>query len=158
MQAPLVHGSQLGPVCLTVRRHFIADGAGRLSPHYDVISYEAPTIMTYEELAASKLDGYKTFLCGAISAEPTTGNTQLINMLEENHCVSAKTVNMKWWGNGNRRLIVTMARQSLAETCDVYDATIAHMGTEVMPIDENIGLALGAMNSEAMDKRATELS
>ena len=37
--APLVYGSELGPVCLTVRRCSV-----RTAPHYDVISYETPTI------------------------------------------------------------------------------------------------------------------
>ena len=37
MPAPLVYGSELGPVRLTVRRLFTTDGAGHDSPHYDVI-------------------------------------------------------------------------------------------------------------------------
>ena len=56
MPAPLVYGSEHGPVCLTVRLHNVADGAGHLSPHYDVVSYEAPTILTFEDLGAKKLD------------------------------------------------------------------------------------------------------
>ena len=30
---PLVYGSELGPVCLTVRRHYVKDGEGHESPH-----------------------------------------------------------------------------------------------------------------------------
>ena len=33
---PLVYGSELGPICLTVRRCYVEDGEGHLSPHYDV--------------------------------------------------------------------------------------------------------------------------
>jgi hypothetical protein len=97
MPAPLVYGSELGPVRLTVRRHYITDGGGHESPHYDVISYEAPAIKTYEELTATKLDGYKDFLSSAICADASIGNTQLIDMLEEKHGVSAKVGAMKWW-------------------------------------------------------------
>ena len=52
IREPLVYGSELGPVRLTVRLHKVADGAGHLSDHYDVISYEAPTIISFEELNA----------------------------------------------------------------------------------------------------------
>ena len=38
---PLVYGSEHGHVRLTVRRHFVGDGNGHESPHYDIISYEA---------------------------------------------------------------------------------------------------------------------
>ena len=62
MRRPLVYASELGTVQLTVRRHYISDGAGHLSPHYDVISYETPTIKSYEELAATTLDAYRDFL------------------------------------------------------------------------------------------------
>ena len=55
---PLVYGSQFGPVRLTLRRHEVADGAGHLSPHYDIISYEAPTILEYESLGVAKLNAY----------------------------------------------------------------------------------------------------
>ena len=40
MPAPLVYGSELGPVRLTVRLLKVADGAGHLSDHDDVISYD----------------------------------------------------------------------------------------------------------------------
>ena len=53
---PLVYGSELGPVCLTVRRIDTADGDGHISPHFDVISYELPSIPTYESLGVDKLD------------------------------------------------------------------------------------------------------
>ena len=133
MPAPLVYGSELGPIGITVRRHFIADGERHLSPRYDVISYEAPLIMAYEELTATKLDGYKAFLCWAISAEPTIGNTELTNMLEEKHGVSAKNGTMKWWRGRNKRLLASMARQSLLDACDAYDALIASMGPSSEP-------------------------
>ena len=95
MLAPLVYGSELGPVRLTVRRHFSMDGAGHESPHYDVISYEAPAIMAYEELTATKLNAYMDFRGHIIAADRTIGNTQLISLLEEQHRVSAKTTTMK---------------------------------------------------------------
>ena len=91
MPAPLVYGSELGPIRLTVRLHKVADGAGHLSDHYDVISYEAPTTVALEELTAKKLDAYKDFLVNAISADSAIGNTELITMLEERHGVAAKT-------------------------------------------------------------------
>ena len=48
-----VYGSQFGPVCLTVRRHYVKDGAGHPSPHFDVISYTAPAIPEYESLGVT---------------------------------------------------------------------------------------------------------
>jgi len=120
---PLVYGSELGPVCLTVRRLFTADGEGHLSPHYDVVSYEAPTILTFEELGAKKLDAYKEFLLNAIRADSGIGNTELIAMLEETHGVSAKTSTMRWWrGSRNKPKHTPMADLPLHEACDAYDA------------------------------------
>ena len=43
--APLVNGSEHGRVRMTVRRHSVADGAGPLSPHYDIMSYEWRPVM-----------------------------------------------------------------------------------------------------------------
>ena len=68
---PLVYGS--GPVCLKLRRHEVADGAGHLSPHFDIISYEAPAILEYESLGVAKLDAYRDFLSATISADATIG-------------------------------------------------------------------------------------
>ena len=50
MLEPLVYGSELGAVGLTVRRHLIADGQGQLSPHYDVISYDATLFLSMSHL------------------------------------------------------------------------------------------------------------
>ena len=58
---------------------------------------------------------------------------------------------MAGWRRRRKRLLATMARQSLAGACDVYNAMIASMGTEMILIDETIGLAVGAMDSEAVD-------
>ena len=43
--APLVYGSEHGRVRMTVRRHSVADGAGHLSPHYDITSYQWRPVM-----------------------------------------------------------------------------------------------------------------
>ena len=58
---------------------------------------------------------------------------------------------MAGWRRRRKRLLATMARQSLAEACDVYDAMVASMGPEVILTEETIGLAVGDMDSEAVD-------
>ena len=140
---PLVYGSELGPVCLTVRRHYVKDGEGHESPHYDVISHVAPTIKTYEELGSKLLDGYKDFLCRALFADPTIGNTALIGMLEAEHGVSAKVSTIKYW-RGRQSIkehIASMARVQLSDALDTYDAMIDSMGPAVITIDEPIDLS-----------------
>ena len=107
---PLVYGSELGPICLTVRRCYVEDGGGHLSPHFDVISCEAPTMRTYEELGSKKLDGYKDFLCSVLCADPTIGHTALIGLLEAEHGVSAKVSTMRYW----------RGRESIKETVTLW--------------------------------------
>ena len=46
----LVYASELGPVRMTVRRHYIRDGSGKLSPHFDIVSYDPTINKVYEEL------------------------------------------------------------------------------------------------------------
>ena len=137
---PLVYGSELGPVCLTVRRHDVKDGEGHESPHYDVISHLAPTIKTYEELGSKLLDGYKDFLCRALFADPTIGNTALIGMLEAEHGVSAKVSTIKYWRGREsiKQHIASMARVQLSDALDTYDSMIDSMGPDVITIDEPI--------------------
>ena len=118
---PLVYGSELGPVCLTVRRHYVKDGEGHLSPHYDVISYVAPTIKTYETLGSKLLDSsYKDFLCSALCADRTMGNTALIGMLEAEHGVSAKVSTIRYWRGREsiKQHIASMARLQLSDALD----------------------------------------
>ena len=109
ISAPLVYGSERGPVQLTLRRCYVTHGQGHQPRHYNIVSYEAPAIKTYHELTFSRLDGYKDFLCQALSADRTIGNTQLINLLEEEHGVSAKTSTMKHWRKANKRAIASIA-------------------------------------------------
>ncbi len=143
---PLVYGSELGPVCLTLRRHYVKDGEGHSSPHYDVISYVAPTMQTYEELGSKLLDGYKDFLCSALCADPTMGNTALIGMLEAEHGVSAKVSTIRYWRGREsiKQHIASMARLQLSDALDTYDAMIDSMGPAVITIDEPIDLSVGA--------------
>ena len=122
IREPLVYGSEHGPVMLTVRRHHVADGEGHLSPHYDIISYDAPAILSYEELTAGRLDGYREFLQSCISADPSIGTTQLIGMLETTHAVSAQTRTMQWWRDTNLPVSTPMADLPLNEAMDAYDA------------------------------------
>ena len=86
----LVYASELGPVRLTVRRHYIGDGSGKLSPHFGIVSHDPPLIKVYEELPAFRLDAYRDFLQSCMRADRSIGNTALIGMLEETHGVSAK--------------------------------------------------------------------
>ena len=147
---PLVYGSELGPVCLTVRRHYVKDGEGHSSPHYDVISYVAPTIKTYEKLGSKLLDGYKDFLCSALCADRTIGNTALIEMLEAEHGVSAAVSTMRYWRGREsiKEHIASMARKQLSDALDTYDAMIDSMGPAVITIDEPIELSVGANDSD----------
>ena len=86
---PLVYGSELGRVRMTLRRHFVADGAGHRSPHYDIVSYEWRPQPSYESLPSYRLDAYSHFLQSCIQADATIGNTALVEMLERDHGVSA---------------------------------------------------------------------
>ena len=115
-----------------------------------MISYEAPAVLAYELLGVDKLDAFEAFLSATISADPIIEKSQLINMLETEHGVIATNRTMAGWRRRRLRLLVIMARQSLAEACDVHDAMIASMGPEVIIIDEIIELAVGAMDSEVV--------
>ena len=90
IREPLVYGSEHGPVKLTMRRHFVADGAGHLSPHFDIISYEGLEILSYEEVGLHGLDNYSEFLQSCLRADPSSGNTAVIPMLTSAYAVSAK--------------------------------------------------------------------
>jgi hypothetical protein len=128
---------------LTVRKHFIADGEGHLSPHYDVISYDATLFPEYESLGVDKLESYKDFLSAAISACPTIGNTELINMLEQKHGVTATNSSMAQWRRRTKRLIAAMARQELVAACDTFDAMNETMGPAAITIEETIDATTG---------------
>ena len=90
-------------------------------------------------------------------------------MLEAKHGVSAKNDAMKWWRSKNKRLLASMARLTLAEAYDAFDAMIASMcpssepaietatANAVITIDEtdsitraSIELSVGAMDSEVV--------
>lgn len=118
----LVYGSELRPIRLTLRRRYVTDGQGHRSHHYDVISCEAPTIKTYEELTATKLDRLREFLQSCMRADRSIGNTALIGMLEETHGAPATNRTMTWWRARNKPVKSTpCADLQLNEACDAYD-------------------------------------
>ena len=147
---PLVYGSELGPVCLTVRRHYVKDGEGHPSPHYDVISYVAPTFKTYEKLGSKLLDGYTDFLCSALCADRTIGTTALTEMLEAEHGVSAAVSTIRYWRGREsiKQHIASMARLQLSDALDTYDVMIDSMGPAVITIDEPIDPSVGANDTD----------
>ena len=109
-----------------------------------------PHFFEYESLGVDKLESYKDFLSAAISACPTIGNTELINMLEQKHGVTSTNSSMAYWRRRKKRLIAAMARQELVEACDTFDAMIESMGPAVITIDETIELSVGAHESDAV--------
>lgn len=105
-----------------MRRHFVADGEWHLFLHYDIISYDTPSIISYEDLPTWRLHYYRDFLCRTVSANHTIGNTQLINMLRTTHGVSTKTLTMNHWRNANTHHMASMADMPLPATRDAFDA------------------------------------
>ena len=86
------------------------------------------------------MESYKEFLSAAISACPTIGSLELINMLEQKHGVDAANSSMAGWRRRKKNLIAAMARQDPVEACDTHDAMIECMSPAVITIDEIIEL------------------
>ena len=115
---PLVYGSDRGPVKLTMRRHFVADGEGHCSARFDILSYDTPDILSYEELTMDRLDGYSEFLQTCLRADPSIGNTALIGMLETTHAVSAKNSIINFWrGRAKARNTAVLPCASCKTNC-----------------------------------------
>ena len=74
---------------------------------------------------------------------PNIGNTELINMLEQKHGVTATNLSMVHWRRRTKRLIAAMARQELVAACDTFDAMIESMCPAAITIEETIEATTG---------------